>query len=108
MLYEWAYTGHNFPVLGDGNNRYQLLDVEDVCQAIELCATAARDRVDDVFNVGAREFGTMRQNIQAVLDRAGNGRHAVSLPAGPAIAMLRLLAALHLSPLYPWIYDTAA
>ena len=27
LLYDWAYTGHNFPVLGSGNNRYQLLDV---------------------------------------------------------------------------------
>ena len=108
LLYEWAYTGHNFPVLGDGQNLYQLLDVEDLCQAIELCATGPRELVNDVFNVGARDFGTMRENIQAVLDRAGHGRHAVSIPAAPAIAMLRLLAALHLSPLYPWIYDTAA
>lgn len=108
LLYEWAYTGHNFPVLGDGRNRYQLLDVEDLCGAIELCATGPRERVDDVFNVGARDFGTMRENVQAVLDRAGHGRHVVSLPAAPAIAMLRLLAALRLSPLYPWIYDTAA
>jgi nucleoside-diphosphate-sugar epimerase len=108
LLYEWAYSGHNFPVLGDGRNRYQLLDVEDLCQAIELCATGPRERVDDVFNVAARHFGSMRENIQAVLDRAGHGRHVVSLPAAPAIAMLRLLAALHLSPLYPWIYDTAA
>lgn len=108
LLYDWAYTGHNFPLLGRGDNRYQLLDVDDLCQAIELCATAARERVDDVFNVAARDFGTMRDNIQAVLDRAGHGRHAVSLPAAPAIALLRILAALHLSPLYPWIYDTAA
>ena len=34
LLYDWAYTGHNFPVLGSGNNRYQLLDVEDLCAAI--------------------------------------------------------------------------
>jgi len=108
MLYEWAYTGHNFPVLGDGNNRYQLLDVEDVCQAIELCATAVRERVDDVFNVGAREFGTMRENVQAVLDRAGHGGHVVSPASCAGNRELRLLAALHLSPLYPWIYDTAA
>jgi len=108
MLYDWAYTGHHFPVLGRGDNRYQLLDVEDLCGAIELCATGASEHVNDVFNVAARDFGTMRENIQAVLDRAGHGRHAVSIPAGPAIAVLRLLAALHLSPLYPWIYDTAA
>jgi nucleoside-diphosphate-sugar epimerase len=108
LLYDWAYTGHNFPVLGRGDNRYQLLDVEDLCEAIELCAAGAPERVNDVFNVASSDFGTMRENIQAVLDRAGHGRHAVSIPAGPAIAVLRLLAALHLSPLYPWIYDTAA
>jgi nucleoside-diphosphate-sugar epimerase len=108
LLYDWAYTGHNFPVLGSGANRYQLLDVDDLCEAIELCATGASERVSGVFNVAARDFGTMRDNIQAVLDRAGHGRHAVSIPAAPAIAVLRLLAALRLSPLYPWIYDTAA
>ena len=108
LLYDWAYTGHHFPLLGRGDNLYQLLDVEDLCEAIELCATAPDAQVNDVFNVAAADFGTMRANVQAVLDRAGHGCHTVSLPAAPAIALLRLLAALHLSPLYPWIYDTAA
>jgi nucleoside-diphosphate-sugar epimerase len=108
LLYDWAYTGHHFPVLGSGDNLYQLLDVEDLCQAIELCATAAAERVDNVFNVAAHDFGTMREHFQAVLDRAGYGRRVVSLPAAPAIALLKVLAALNLSPLYPWIYDTAA
>ena len=108
LLYDWAFSGRNFPVLGHGDNRYQLLDVEDLCTAIELCATLAPERVNQVFNVAARDFGTMRENIQAVLDRAGHRRRVVSLPQAPAIAALRLLATLHLSPLYPWIYDTAA
>jgi nucleoside-diphosphate-sugar epimerase len=107
LLYDWAYSGRNFPVLGSGNNRYQLLDVEDLCRAIELCATAAPDRAADVFNVAAADFGTMRENFQAVLDRAGRGGHVVSIPAAPAIAMLRFFEALHLSPLYRWIYETA-
>jgi len=107
LLYDWAYSGRNFPVLGSGNNLYQLLDVFDVCAAIDLCANGTRESVNDVFNIGAREFGTMRANMQAVLDRAGHGGRVVSLPEAPAIAMLRLLAALHLSPLYPWIYETA-
>ncbi|HYA76569.1 MAG TPA: NAD(P)-dependent oxidoreductase [Burkholderiaceae bacterium] len=108
LLYEWAYEGRSFPVLGSGNNRYQLLDVADLCEVIWHCLTGARDRVDDVFNVGAREFGTMRENVQAVLDRAGHNRRVVSIPAAPAVALLRLLALLHLSPLYRWIYETAA
>jgi nucleoside-diphosphate-sugar epimerase len=107
LLYDWAYDGRNFPVLGSGNNRYQLLDVEDLCRAIYLCATAKRELADDTFNVAAKEFGTMRDNVQAVLDRAGHGGKVVALPAGPAVALLKMLDFLRLSPLYPWIYETA-
>ena len=108
LLYDWAYSRRNFPVLGHGDNAYQLLDVEDLCDAIHLCATHDRTLVDDTFNVGAREFGTMRENFQAVLDRAGHGKHVIGVPAAPAVATLALLDRLHVSPLYPWIYRTAA
>lgn len=107
LLYEWASDGRNFPVLGSGDNLYQLLDVEDLCEAIYLCATGDRDRVNDTFNVAAKEFGTMRDNFQAVLDRAGHGRRVIGLPAWPAIQLLRLLEFVGLSPLYEWIYETA-
>lgn len=82
LLCDWAYDGKNFPVLGNGNNLYQLLDVEDLCAAIELCMTGDRAAVDDTFNVGAREFGTMRENFQAVLDHAGHGRRIIGLDDG--------------------------
>ncbi|MFO1392224.1 MAG: NAD(P)-dependent oxidoreductase [Steroidobacteraceae bacterium] len=108
LLYEWAREGRNFPLIGPGNNRYQLLDVADLCQAIELCMTREPGAVSDTFNVGAKEFGTMRENVQAVLDRAGHGGHAIGLPRAPAVLALRALNALHLSPMYRWIYETAA
>lgn len=108
LLYDWAKDGHNFPILGSGRNRYQLLDVEDLCTAIGLCGTLPRERVDDVFNIGAREFTTMREDFQAVLDRAGHGKRIIPLPAGPAIWTLRVLEKLRLSPLYRWVYETAA
>lgn len=107
LLYEWAYQGRNFPVLGRGNNLYQLLDVEDLCEAIYLCATLDPWVVNTTFNVGARKFGTMRNNCQAVLDRAGHGKRVISLPALPAVLVLKTLEQLHLSPIYRWIYDTA-
>lgn len=108
LLYDFAYQGRNFPVLGPGTNRYQLLDVEDLCRAIYLCATKAPELVDDVFNVGAREFTTIRDDFQAVLDRAGHGKRVVSVPKAPAIWALRVLQALGLSPVYPWVYETVA
>lgn len=108
LLYDWACSGRAFPVLGPGDNLYQLLDVEDLCRAIELCIVGPREAADDVFNVGAKIFSTMRENFQAVLDRAGYGRHVVSLPRAPAIALLKAFEQLHVSPLYRWIYETAA
>jgi nucleoside-diphosphate-sugar epimerase len=108
ILYEWAAEGRNFPLLGRGHNRYQLLDVEDLCTAIELCLRGAAALVNDTFNVGAKAFGSMREDFQAVLDAAGHGRRVIGLPAWPAIALLRVLEWLHLSPLYRWVYETAA
>jgi nucleoside-diphosphate-sugar epimerase len=108
MLYDWALDGHHFPMLGMGNNRYQLLDVEDLCAAIWLCLTLPAERVNETFNIGAREFATMRRDYQAVLDAAGQGKRVIGLPATPAILALRVLEKLHLSPLYKWIYETAS
>lgn len=106
LFYDWAKDGRNFPVLGSGKNRYQLLDVEDLCDAIYLTATLDRDVVNDVFNIGAKEFTTLKEDYQAVLDYAGHKRKIVSLPAAPMIWTLRFLEALKLSPLYKWVYET--
>jgi nucleoside-diphosphate-sugar epimerase len=108
LFYDWAKDGHGFPMIGSGNNRYQLCDVEDVCQGIYLAAIGPADKVDDVFNIGAREFTTMKEDYQAVLDVAGFGKKIRGFPAAPVIWTLRILEALKLSPLYKWVYETAA
>ena len=108
LLYDWAKDGRGFPLLGDGSNRYQLLDVEDLCHAIDLCCTLDDEAVNDTFNIGAKEFTTMGEDYQAVLDFAGFGKKVTPLPAEPAIWLLRTLEALNLSPLYKWVYETAA
>ncbi|MFO7322540.1 MAG: NAD-dependent epimerase/dehydratase family protein [Chloroflexota bacterium] len=107
LLYDWAKDGKNFPMIGSGNNRYQLLDVEDLCEAIYLTATLPCDQVNDTFNIGATEFTTMREDYQAVLDYAGYNKRIVPFPEGPVILALKVLEALKLSPLYAWVYETA-
>jgi nucleoside-diphosphate-sugar epimerase len=108
LFYDFARTGHGFPVLGNGKNTYQYLDVADLCAAIWLAVTKDESVVNDVFNIGAGEYGTTAGDFQVVLDEAGHGKRIKPLPAGPAIAVLRVLEALKLSPLYKWIYETAA
>jgi len=108
LFYDWAKDGKNFPMIGNGNNRYQLLDVEDLCQAIYSTLTLNKDIVNDTFNIGAKDFTTMKEDYQAVLDKAGFGKKVIGFPASPLIWTLRILEALHLSPLYKWVYETAS
>lgn len=107
LFYDWAHTGHNFPMIGNGRNRYQLLDVEDLCEAIWLTLTLDGAAVNDTFNIGAKEFTTMGEDYQAVLDEAGHGKRIIGFPAAPMIWTLRFLEMLRLSPLYKWVYETA-
>lgn len=108
LFYDWAKDGHGFPMIGNGKNRYQLLDVEDLCQAIYLTLTLPDKKVNDTFNIGAKEYTTMAEDYQAVLDYAGFGKKIKGFPAAPVIWGLRILEALKLSPLYKWVYETAS
>jgi nucleoside-diphosphate-sugar epimerase len=108
LLYDWAHDGRGFPMIGSGNNRYQLLDVEDLSQACWLCSTLPDEVVNDTFNIGAGEYTTMKEDWQAVLDHAGHGKKVRGFPAAPVIWALRILDRLGLSPLYKWVYETAA
>jgi len=108
LLYDWAKDKRGFPMIGSGKNKYQLLDVEDLCEAIYLCCKLDEKIVNDTFNIGAKEFTTMRADYQAVLDYAGYGKKIVGLPETLVIWMLRILEALKISPLYKWVYETAS
>lgn len=107
LFYDWAKDGKNFPMIGSGNNRYQLFDVDDLCDSIYLCMTKDKDIANDIYNVGAKEFTTMKEDYQAVLDEAGFGKKILGFPAWPMITILRILEFFKLSPLYKWVYETA-
>lgn len=108
LFYDWAKDGRGFPMIGSGNNRYQFLDVEDLCMSIYLCMTLEENTVNDVFNIGAKEFTTMKEDYEAVLNFAGYGKKIIGFPAMPLILALRVLEFFKLSPLYKWVYETAS
>ncbi|TDB94046.1 NAD-dependent epimerase/dehydratase family protein [Actinomadura sp. 7K534] len=100
MIFEWADEGRNFPILGRGDALIQMLAVEDLVTAISHVLAADEEVANDTYNLGAAEFGTLREDFQAVLDAAGHGKRVVSLPARPALTLLRALDRARLSPVY--------
>ncbi len=107
ILFDWIHDGKKIPVIGDGSNRYQLMDVDDLVEAIYLVVTQNNPKLNDVFNIGAKEFGTVRSDLEALFKHAHSGSKLMSTPAGLVKTTLKLLEKLNLSPLYQWVYDTA-
>ena len=107
ILYDWVESGCRIPIIGRGFNRYQLLEVEDLVEAIRLCATADAADVNDTFNVGATEFATVREDVGKLCEHAGTGARPMGTPAWLVKPALALFEACKLSPLYRWVYGTA-
>jgi nucleoside-diphosphate-sugar epimerase len=106
ILFDWIREGRRIYILGKGHNRYQLLAVEDLVDAIMRAATAP-EAARETFNVGATEFGTVRGDLQALIDHAGSDSRLQPLPVRPAELSLRALELLRISPLAEWHYKTA-
>jgi nucleoside-diphosphate-sugar epimerase len=106
ILFDWIREGRRIYTLGTGANRYQLLAVEDLVDAIVLAAESDASR-NEVLNVGAKEFGTVREDLGALIEHAGSSSRLTRVPARPAELTLRTLELLRLSPLAEWHYKTA-
>ena len=106
ILFDWVREGRRIYTLGKGNNRYQLLAVEDLVEAIVRAGNEPK-AARETFNVGATEFGTVRSDLQALIDHAGSSSRLQPVPVKPAEIALRGLELLRVSPLAEWHYKTA-
>jgi nucleoside-diphosphate-sugar epimerase len=106
ILFDWIREGRRIYTLGKGDNRYQLLAVEDLVDAIVRAGNEPK-AARETFNVGATEFGTVRSDLQALIDHAGSSSRLQPVPVKPAEIALRSLELLRVSPLAEWHYKTA-
>jgi len=105
ILFDWVREGRRIPILGNGSNRYQLLAVEDLVEAVVRCFDAPV--AGEALNLGAARFGTVREDLEALCAHAGSGARLRPVPARPAELVLRALELARLSPLAEWHYRTA-
>jgi nucleoside-diphosphate-sugar epimerase len=99
VLFEFVAAGAPVYVLGRGDNRYQFVHANDLADA---CLRAGDREKPAIYNIGATEFGTMRETLQAVVDHAGTGSRVRSLPAGVARSAMKAVAGAGLAPFAPY------
>ncbi|GIW63558.1 MAG: epimerase [Patescibacteria group bacterium] len=108
ILFDWIYEGKKIPMIGNGKNKYQLLDVADLVEAVYLFLKDWQKKdYNDVFNIGAKKFSTVADDLNALFEFAGTGSRLLPFPAGFVKFFLAFFYNLKLSPLYPWVYATA-
>jgi nucleoside-diphosphate-sugar epimerase len=107
ILFDWIADGAAVPVLGKGDNRYQFVHAADLATA---CILAGQQPGSGTYNIGASQFGTMRETLQGLCEYAGTGAHVRSLPVGLTSMAMHVTARLGLTPFAPyhWIMYSKA
>lgn len=107
ILFDWIHDGKKIPVIGKGTNRYQLLDVDDLVEAIYLFCLKNKKSYADVFNIGAQKFSTVKNDLEALFVFAKSCSKIFPTPALIVKKALWFFEKIRVSPLYQWVYDTA-
>jgi nucleoside-diphosphate-sugar epimerase len=99
VLFELVAAGAPVFVMGSGDNRYQLVHAEDLADAILRAGDRPRAQT---YNIGATDFGTMRETLEALCEHAGTGSRVRSVPVAPARWGMRALSTAGMAPFAPY------
>jgi nucleoside-diphosphate-sugar epimerase len=103
ILFEWISEGKNIYVIGNGNNLFQFVHVDDL---IDASIKAAFSKHNGLYNIGAAVYRTLRQDLEALCAHAHAASQVKELPVALTKIALYALDKLRLSPLAPWHYLT--
>ena len=103
ILFDWIKDGANIYIIGPGTFPFQFIHVDDLAEVSILSTLQERP---GLFNAGTDRFGTLREDLGALIVHAGSPSRIKSLPVWLAIGSLSALDKLRLSPLGPWHYLT--
>lgn len=104
IVFDWIRHGQPVLILGNGHNRYQLLDIRDMAEGIWRLESST---ADGVFHFGAEQFGSVGADLQTLVEHAKTGARLCFVPAAAARALLRAMELANLVPLSEWHYMSA-
>jgi len=104
IVFDWVRRGKPVLLLGKAQSRYQLLEIRDMAEGIRLLAGS---ETEGVFFFGALNFGTIREDVQALLDHAQTGARLRFVPEMVARMGLRGMELAGVVPASEWHYMSA-
>ncbi len=114
ILFDWVADGVDVLVFDGGSNVYQFVHAADLARA---CILAGQRPGPSTYNIGAADFGTMRETLQALCDHAGTGSKVRSVSSALAAPAMKAASKTGLAPFadYHWLmyardlwFDTTA
>ena len=88
ILFDWIREGRRIPILGDGDEPLPAARGRGSRRRRRALAST-RPVGGEALNVGAGAFGTVREDLEALIDHAGSGSRLRPVPARPAELALR-------------------
>lgn len=105
LVFDLVRRGVAVPILGPGTNRYQLVDVRDLAHGLRLLVELGGD---GLYSFGSSSYGTVAEDLGALITAAGTGARLRRLPAGLGRAAVTAVELAGLDPLAEWHHCTAA
>ena len=105
VIFGRVRAGKRVPVFGRGTNRSQLCDVRDLCSA---AMAAIERRASGDYNVGSSGYGTVRDDIERLIEHAGTSAKVQPVPTLAIRAVLQPLELVGRSPFTQWHWGSAA
>ncbi len=105
LVFDLIRRGQPVPLLGRGENRYQMLDIRDMASGIALLT---QSDARGVFCFGAERFGTVKQDLQGLISHAATGARLFCVSPFVARGAVRAVELLGLPPLSEWHHMSAA
>ncbi len=97
-LFNRIRSGKSILLIGNGKNRYQMVSVSDVAEAIML---AFQRQPDAILNLGSADVPSTQALVDYVARRAGSASRIVRTPKFLVEAALSVLHAFRMAPLVP-------
>jgi dTDP-glucose 4,6-dehydratase len=104
LLSKFIRLGLPIPIIGNGENRYQMISVFDLWSAIEILIEG---KVSGIYNIGSDNPPTLNKLLPNSLASLNKKNKICKLPNKPTEALLRILDFIGISPLAPEQFEIA-